>query len=563
MKSNFVLVISIIALFISYWIFNNQKVKHDVSVEQFRIFNAKSSIKPSSIWCHENNQQIHSIYCRIESLCLRMDTYEYIFIFDPYQSFFYPSRLQTYQNKFEFGRLSSVIGHNLYEMKHLVTIRLEDLDILNKTIFNIDGQTLLMSRFKPDNLMHLIHDDLLPLMATIKMNNIENLNHIFIDDHWPHRYGMDLFGKLFNVSLWHKNQFPSDSIVCFQNSFIGLTNLTVWYQYGFRDVQGPVPRTSGEYNFIRQNILLFRDRIVRKLDLKSHCPIKQSILLVRTINRRIINYNNFLQFLQTKFNNIKLIQLESFSMDNITQVEKVFQLFQCCNTLIAMHGSEHILSIFMDPGSTVIELFPFGIESTNYQPYRTLATIIGHRYYTWTNQDLRNSFFPIENQPHTLLKLTPKQRNEIIANIKQPMKPHLCCDNHDWLFRIYQDTIIDIDHFEQFLHEHHDNSTKPIISNVIQLSEVTNLQCHRPFNSQLVVITWNEPWNWILWNQTKPLYYHVLIADQEQTNASIIETDRSHLLLNRTNNCQIWVKPVLKNEKQIIGSFNRNPLKQC
>lgn len=85
----------------------------------------------------------------------------------------------------------------------------------------IPGQTLIMSRFKPDNLMHLIHDDILPLYATIREQNLqEKLDRILFTDEWPHEFGGQFFETLFPNTI-HKSQFSKDELICLESAHIG------------------------------------------------------------------------------------------------------------------------------------------------------------------------------------------------------------------------------------------------------------------------------------------------------------------------------------------------------
>lgn len=124
----------------------------------------------------------------------------------------------------EYGRLSSVVDHNLFSFKHLATVPYYQVGALNTTIYLVPGSTLLASRFKPDNLMHLLHDDILPLFVTIRQLGIESsLGRLFFDDNWNHTVGWHLLDALFPGSLTKLN-FPksaSDSMICFEKAFIG------------------------------------------------------------------------------------------------------------------------------------------------------------------------------------------------------------------------------------------------------------------------------------------------------------------------------------------------------
>jgi len=152
-----------------------------------------------------------------------MDSDEFIFLFDMNHSTYHPADLRyAFGSEIEFGRLSSVSGHNRFGVKHLVTVVASQMDSLQRPLYLLPGQTLIMSRFKPDNIMHLIHDDLLPLFSTFRQFRLDAFRDlVFIDDDWDHTESLRLFKALFPTAL-HKNHFPAESIVCFENAHIGM-----------------------------------------------------------------------------------------------------------------------------------------------------------------------------------------------------------------------------------------------------------------------------------------------------------------------------------------------------
>lgn len=106
-----------------------------------------------------------------------------------------------------------------------------------------------------------------------------------------------------------------------------------------------------------------------------------------------------------------------------------------------------------------------------------------------------------ENSPSHggLDHLAPEERQQILETTTVP--PHLCCTNPYWLFRIYQDTFVDIDEIEN------------LIVSGLQRSKIleskTGMPMLRPApieyvhfeltkengNSSEVTIFWPSPWN--------------------------------------------------------------------
>ena len=104
---------------------------------------------------------------------------------------------------------------------HLVTVVVGEQNnqnvIFNSLLSNatfVDGKTILMSSFKPDNLMHLIHDDLLPLFATFQYLGFDH-GSAQVFNLGPKVEDNFLFQKLFHSIS------PAENVVCFEQAFLG------------------------------------------------------------------------------------------------------------------------------------------------------------------------------------------------------------------------------------------------------------------------------------------------------------------------------------------------------
>lgn len=120
----------------------------------------------------------------------------------------------------------------------------------------IPGSTFLFKRFHPENIMHVFHDDLIPLYFTMRQYSFPsmtsqsakqkggyspsiNLDHqlVFIDD-WGTGPHFDIYKAFSNrVPLIKRDFEGSSSVVCFPDAVIGLSKLTTWYQYGMLCIQ--------------------------------------------------------------------------------------------------------------------------------------------------------------------------------------------------------------------------------------------------------------------------------------------------------------------------------------
>ena len=112
-----------------------------------------------------------------------------------------------------------------------------------------------------------------------------------------------------------------------------------------------------------------------------------------------------------------------------------------------MHGSILVLLMFLRPGSFVIELFPYAINPQNYTPYKTLAEIMDITYSSWQN-NIKNNTVVHPNRTKSeggIMHLDRDMQGNILNTEEVPK--HLCCNDPHWLFRIYQDTTVEIPTF--------------------------------------------------------------------------------------------------------------------
>lgn len=329
--------------------------------------------------------------------------------------------------------------------------------------------------------------------------------------------------------------------------------------------------------YIRGTIDAFRRRLISALELNDTCPPPgdgHSLLLVRRLKRRILNAAPFFNHLQGRFNNLRLVILDKSSLSDAQGLRQLLQNFICAHTVIGMHGSELILSLLMAPSdsSRVIELFPYGVEPAHYTPFRTLALLLGHHYGAWRNELPEKAFFPDDSQPAQwggLLHLSEQRRRLIQDSVHQPLPLHLCCDNPAWLYRIYQDTEVDLDSFDQFL----DSLPKPPFSTDTQLklfhlAQVSTLECTW-LEEGRVFLTWQPPWN--LPFCANFAQYEVLIQKAASKEAIVVSTGtQTHLLISSDQcgptGCNVWVKAKVTHcqgsgrQWRVLGRFSSSPL---
>lgn len=300
--------------------------------------------------------------------------------------------------------------------------------------------TLVLTRFKPDNLAHVIHDDILPVYASLArvtghMTIPYDVRIGFADDYGVMAYD-SLYQKLTSHDLAY-NISMRDS--CFEELIVGFDKSTFWYQYGFSIPQGPVPHDSSMIS-----------RYIRSFTAEDQAPANGShiVILSRTETRLILNEAQLSISLAKKFSKtVKLVSLELYSL------EEIASMMSAACLVVGMHGALMSSMIWMPPDSCVLELFPYAVNPDHYTPYKTLANILGIRYMSWQNRDLTQTVghadWPCD--VGGLGHLSDSQRQNILSQSEVPR--HVCCDDPSWLYHIYQDTYADIHDIMNILHQ--------------------------------------------------------------------------------------------------------------
>ncbi|XP_022649751.1 uncharacterized protein LOC111245537 [Varroa destructor] len=344
--------------------------------------------------------------------------------------------------------LSDEIFHQIVESSH----RLVQLD-----------QAILLQRYLPNNLMHVIHDDVLPAFALW-----EQLNNASIRSTYPHNGKEDNqknqssevrlllvdcarheFDELYSLVGANVVYSEHGQITCVNELFVGLPRVTQWYQYGFKTPQGPLKGTDVNIleRFRKRNGVPNADDTSRNnLDslhgIGSALPrIRVCTLLIREFNRKILNIDQVEEKLRSELN--CLVRIVSLSRYSLSELRK---LISATDFLVAMHGAELALTIFLPRGSAVLEMFPYAVPSENYTPYRTLCSLLNIAYVAWENTIRKNSF---GHMACALANLSDEEKARILKQDK--VEPHLCCEDPAWLYRIYQDSWVDLRSFRRSL----------------------------------------------------------------------------------------------------------------
>ena len=465
----------------------------------------------SSVICFGLNKS--SRQCRFKNLCYNTLHDEYLFLHGQNSSVF---GVPLSRNNPALVDLSSVDDHNA---KYFFYTDVPSSYINGKKYLFIEGNSIIFHRFNPENIMHVFHDDLMPIYYTKSLfYPTSEINLVMTDGRREGPY-FDLY-KLYSKSVYTTNNF-SNTFLCFRDAVVGLSKQLTWYQYGFKTPQGPL----NYMNYPRHELLYFKQDFLARMKLTSFSGSNCILFLSRTTNRKLLNEAQVLFKLSTFFR----LPVYSVSLEN-DDLSYIISLILRAHLVLSMHGAQLILGVFMKPGGVLAELFPYAVPPEDYTPYKTLANLISVRYMAWKNSDPKNNYPHEEREPQLggLLHL-PKELQLLIKETTT-VPTHLCCSDPYWLYRIYQDTVVDVDdllhHLKQFnfslfnqdvYDECLSNNTSSLCS--IHPSLVTNIECRR--GKGRIELFWDVPWNMDIFGETR-ITYEVLIKDPFNSSVSFI-----------------------------------------
>ncbi|XP_077982442.1 protein O-linked-mannose beta-1,4-N-acetylglucosaminyltransferase 2-like [Glandiceps talaboti] len=533
------------------------------------------SLEGSSMWCTGTNHT--NRICKFRNLC-------YTPIHDSFVFFHGKHSIKDGLPKKRFDPalldLNSISDHNT-QYFNFVDLTTKDVSTFDIEFYH--GTSLVFNRFNPDNLMHVLHDDLLPLFHT--------LNQLTSDDsHW-----FDLCTRIISIEGWKAGEYfqlyqlftdypvllksdfqreHGNPLLCFRTLFVGMSKSTVWYQYGFNKPQGPVD----DIKITGTQIKHFSDFVRRRLNIRDEKDDSDEfiVILSRKINRLILNEAQLMFALIQEFG-MKVITVSQETHTIKEQIHIVSKAF----ILIGVHGSLLSLSMFLPQDSIIIEIFPYAVNPENYTPYKTLASLPDMKltYAAWRNTKLENTVTHPEYPAHLggIHHLDSLTQQEIVKSTEVPV--HLCCKDPHWLFRAYQDTIVDISSFvntvqEAILEKQHSKQLDGVeVNQQLYPSKVRNLTCqvvnvqsneyssedeNADSTNQMIglQLSWKPPWN-LPYLETSDVKYEVWIegSDDEDYTAWILPMTEYTFTkgIKQHTTYDVWVRCLINDN--IIGPF--------
>jgi len=343
--------------------------------------------------------------------------------------------------------LGTVLQHNALHAS-VVDIPSDEMRLLAAAgrLLVVRGTALLVHRFMPSNVMHAMHDDVLPMLHTMRELGLlgqTNATVVFVDKHGMGSASDTLYAAAqpSSIPTMHLADVPQDTAVCFRSIHLGLSKATTWYQYGFHTAQGP---TDGTHPAALRAAV---DSLRRGLALRggSAGVVREAkasdwnvVVLTRSRNRRILNRGRLVLELRRRFRR-KVVQL-SLETHSLAEMS---QRLRSAGVVVGMHGSILAAAAFLHRGAVLVELFPFGVVPKRYTPYRTLARLMDIQYVAWVNPN-ESATVTHPEWPSAFggVAHLPSDQQQLIMSTRE-VPPHLCCTDPFWLYRIFSDTIVD------------------------------------------------------------------------------------------------------------------------
>nr|XP_018901803.1 PREDICTED: protein O-linked-mannose beta-1,4-N-acetylglucosaminyltransferase 2-like [Bemisia tabaci] len=462
---------------------------------------------------------------------------------------------------------------------HFTSTPPKDINELLEVHISVFHQPIfVISRFKCDNLMHVFHDDLLPLFVTYHHlcdGDIDRcIAHyrLFLHDKCTSHKFFDLY-KIFSLreplilsditasKSTHFSQLKK--ILLFRTLRVGMDTSTVWFNYGFTDQQGPMKDVKIDSVILEK----FCNFIIQKLKIKVDFIPKNQINIVilnRKINRKIINILELKERIETKSSEIfqRKIGVVETDLFNNTVQNLITQILEA-DIIIGMHSSTMILTIFniLKRRTLIFELFPFGIQPEYVSFLYPLRAIFNPQIILkfWKNQNEENSVtHPNNDKLFGGLQHLPlsEQKNIIATQLIPSVK---CCHDPAYLFRMYQDTRVGEEFMRFYLsgiQEFNDYAEeKSKEKKWFFPTPVSNVQCL--FKSSEVLIEWEPPQNTVFYT----VKYEITISMQGSNLLAFI-VDENKLILGskyfesskRPLKLSIWIKGVVLEYSEVDSS---------
>jgi protein O-mannose beta-1,4-N-acetylglucosaminyltransferase len=346
----------------------------------------------SSVYCRGSHRE--NRVCRIKNLCYNPGSEDWFIIKSNTTTQLGVPKIRYRDKLLELGSISN---HSAFFWDYLEASP-HSKSLRNVTMRYETDVHFLFRRLHPRNIMHNLHDDVIPMYHHIKEHlgggyedglpfSLKSHHLLIVDGHGA-TDSTRPFEYLSDNPLRFKNFLKQNGEVnvftCFRDVVVGQGKLTTWYQYGFKTPQGPIPDKNPSGYHIREATQWFLSRIGIPLEPDEMYPVQSKsvvptvgiddtedhiVIMSRKLNRLILNENQLLKDVSKAFN-MKAVFLRN--EDN--SFEQQIKILRKAKIVIGMHGAIMAMIMFCKRGTVVVEMYPYGIPSEHYTPYKTLVS---------------------------------------------------------------------------------------------------------------------------------------------------------------------------------------------
>lgn len=317
-------------------------------------------------------------------------------------------------------------GHNFFHLGRVDPLKYEQYE----------DQVILIKRFYSFNIFHMLHDDWLGLFHLPKIwpTLSKGYDLILLDE-----YKLEKHDLMFNwlAKRVMKVQELTEKLQI-KKAIVGTSKKNIWYQYGFGKIQG-----KEKESIATSDDLMEASKFIIKMTGKA--KTRKIVILSRSRNRLILNEKRLQSELSLAFGlEAKIMRLEENSF------EEIIAELANCYMAVGMHGSILGLSLVMPPDSVLIELFPWRVPPDKITPFKTMLELPGKSrlvlYARWECDDRSRTI----GHPERLKELgglnhLPIEEQNRIVNSDGYIEIRECCTDPDWLYHVFQDTVVDIE----------------------------------------------------------------------------------------------------------------------
>ena len=204
-----------------------------------------------------------------------------------------------------------------------------------------------------------------------RAEDIQNTRVVIFDDHDDGPF-YDQWTAFAKRPLMRIKDLKSDPTSASENIIVPLPGLAspIW--------QGdwePIMRDCDESNIVR----VFSQRLLEFYGIDDDPgPLDRPLVLTfidRKEKRSMVDKQAHINDLKTSYPNVEINLVDFASLSFPEQIKTIRKT----DILAGIHGAGFTHSMFLQPGSTVVEIMPYGF---NHKGFRNLARALGHRYFT-------------------------------------------------------------------------------------------------------------------------------------------------------------------------------------